>query len=307
MKVFYGVNQAKKLKNPVVSLGVFDGVHKGHINILKSTVIKARKIKGASVAVTFWPHPQKELSLYSLAHRLRLFEKLGIDACLVIKFSESFAKIPAESFIKEILIAKLKARYIYVGKNFRFGKFALGNRSTLSKLSFPLGYKLRVFNVIKTQNKKISSTYIRKLIACGNLRKAKNLLTRPVSILGSVMPGNFLGRKLGYPTANINPHHEVIPPSGIYAVKVVFREKILKGVCYIGTRPTLMNSKEKIQNPKTHIEVHIFNFNKNIYGEYLEIQFIKKIREDKKFKNLNLLSRQITKDSESARRLLSSH
>jgi riboflavin kinase/FMN adenylyltransferase len=302
MKVLYGINRVRNLRNPVLALGVFDGVHRGHINILKSAVLEARRIKGKSVVMTFYPHPQKEESLYSLQHRLLLFERLGIDCCIVVNFTDAFADMSAQEFIKEVLAEKIRARYIFVGNNFRFGKGAKGDLAVLKAASGEYHYKLRAFNVLRTHNKPVSSTYIRWLIRKGDLSHAQKLLTRPVSILGSVARGNYLGRKIGFPTANINPHHEVIPPSGIYAVKIIFGGKKYPGVCYIGKRPTINNPR--FQDQKVHIEAHIFNFNKNIYNKYLEIQFIKKIREDRKFLSLTKLAEQIQKDSLAARKIL---
>lgn len=301
MKVIYGVSQIKKFKKPVVALGVFDGVHRGHINILKGASHKARNIRGTSIVLTFWPHPQLQESLYSLEHRLRLIAEQGIDVCVVIKFNKKFARISATGFIKDILFKKFHAHYVYVGKNFRFGKGAKGDFKNLSKLSKIYNFKLKLFKVIKINNKPISSTYIRALIKKGDLRAAEELLSRPVSILGTVIKGSFLARKLGFPTANINPHHEVIPLSGIYAVRIIFNEKKFYGICYIGTNPTLKAQKS------IHVEVHIFNFKKNIYGKDLEIQFVKKIRDEKKFASCQSLVKQVRKDILRVKEIFSLH
>lgn len=291
MKIIRGIKQIRKFKKPVVALGVFDGVHRGHIQILKDAVKKARSINGTSVVLTFWPHPQMVESLYSLEHRLRLISQLGIDVCIVINFNKKFANISALNFVRHILVKKIGAYAVYVGENFRFGKNAQGDIKALKESALIYNFRLKDFKVIRSHNQPISSTSIRSLIKNGDLIKAQDLLSRPVAVLGTVTSGVRLGRKLGFPTANIDPHHEVIPPSGIYAVKIIFKGKLFLGACYIGTRPTL-----NAQNKKTHIEVFIFGLNKNIYGEYLEIQFIRKIREDKKFDSLVELAIQIEKD-----------
>ncbi|MCX5707350.1 MAG: riboflavin biosynthesis protein RibF [Candidatus Omnitrophica bacterium] len=300
MKIIHGINKIRKFRKPVVAMGVFDGVHRAHKGILKSAVAKARKIRGTSITLTFWPHPQKEGSLYSLEHRLRLIAGLGIDICIVINFSRHFAKIEAKDFIRSILVNKISAEYIYVGRNFRFGKNAKGDLTLLNNLGKIYGFKAKGFRIIKAGNKPISSTLIRSLIRGGKIKQAQRLLDRPVSILGTVIKGTALGRILGFPTANINPHHEVIPAPGIYAAKIIFGKNKFKAACYIGTRPTI-----GVKNKKTNIEAHIFNFNKNIYGKYLEIQFLKLIRPDKKFSSLALLTSQIKKDVASAKKLLS--
>lgn len=308
MKIIHGFKQIKKFKKPVVALGVFDGVHLGHRAILKAVAKKARAIYGTSMAVTFFPHPQGESSLYSLQHRLRLIGELGIDVCVVIKFSRPFAKILAEDFIKNILVKKIKAHYVYVGKNFRFGKGAKGDFWLLKKFSRTCGFKLKLFAVIKTNHRNISSTYIRRLIVSGNLGLAERLLAHPVSVFGTVIKGTSLARKMGFPTANINPHHEVLPPSGIYAVQVIFNKDKLNGICYIGRRPTfsIQSLAMRVKNLK-HIEVHIFNFYKDIYRKELEIQFLKKIREEKKFASLSPLVAQIKKDIKLTRKIFSRH
>jgi riboflavin kinase/FMN adenylyltransferase len=301
MKIIHGISQINKFKKPVVALGVFDGVHRGHRIILKAAVKKAREIKGRSLVLTFSPHPQKEESLYSLEHRLRLIAETGIDVCIVVNFSRKFAKISAEQFIKDILVKKIGAQYIYVGRNFRFGKNAGGDSQTLARFAKIYHFKLKLFNVLKINKLPISSTLIRALIKKGNLSTAQKLLSRPVSVLGTVIRGSSLAAKLGFPTANINPHHEVIPPSGVYAVKAIFNKNKYNGVCNIGTRPTFVKGGDR------QVEVYIFNFKKNIYGKYLEIQFMKKIREERKFVSARVLAKQIEKDIETVCRLFSCH
>ena len=301
MRVIHGLRQIKKFKKPVVALGVFDGVHRGHSKILRAAVKQAHRIKGTSLVVTFWPHPQKEESLYALEHRLKLLSDLGLDVCLVINFNPRFARISADNFVKNFLVQKIGTHYLYVGKNFRFGRQAEGNIYTLKKLAKKHSIHLKIFKVIKVKNKPISSTYIRTLVKKGELSRVRTLLNRPVSILGIVIKGSFFARKLGFPTANINPHHEVIPPSGVYAVRIFLAGKKFKGVCYIGTNPTL-----ELKRP-LHVEVHIFNFHQNIYGKNLELQFLQKIRKEKRFSSSNPLIEQINKDITFAKNLFSRH
>ncbi|MDD5130106.1 MAG: riboflavin biosynthesis protein RibF [Candidatus Omnitrophica bacterium] len=299
MKIIYGVKQIKKLRRPVVALGVFDGLHLGHRNILRATVKKAKRIKGTSLVLTFFPHPQEKESLYSLQHRLRLIAEMGVDVCIVVKFSRSFAKISAKDFISEILAGNIGASFIYVGKNFRFGSQAAGDYRLLVKEAKNYKIGVRIFDVVKSGTLTVSSTTIRKLIKNSKLKQAQKLLGRRVSVLGTVIRGSKLGRLLGFPTANINPHHEVVPPAGIYAVQVIFSKKRYDGVCYIGKRPTIYPADAAMR-----IEVHIFDFHKDIYGKVLEIQFIKLIRSDQKFTSLKDLSAQIKKDIISCRKIL---
>ena len=300
MKIIYGINNIKRLKNPVVAMGVFDGVHRGHQVILRAAARMARKIKGTSVVITFWPHPQEEESLCSLEHRLRLIAGLGIDACVVVNFNEHFARMRAEDFIRNILVKKLGARHVYIGKNFRFGKGAEAGLKQLEDLSVKHGFKARGFDIIKFRGRPVSSTLIRRLIKNGDLDGANKLFGRRVSVLGTVIKGISLAKRIGYPTANIDPHHEVVPPPGIYAALINLDKKTLKGVCYIGRKPTIEPKKKKI-----HIEVHIFNFKKNVYNKYLDVQFVKKIRSDMQFTSIACLAARIKKDILRAKKILS--
>lgn len=308
MKVIYGINKIKKFKKPVVALGVFDGIHRAHRCILRAAAQEARRIKGTSLVLTFWPHPQNEDTLYSLEHRLRLISEIGIDVCIVIKFNKSFARVSAEDFIKNILIDKLGANSIYIGSNFRFGRNAKGDYKMLKRFSQIYNYKLKLFGIIKINNQPISSTYIRRLITRGHLTNAQKLLARPVSVLGTVIRGIGWGRRLGFPTANIDPHNEVIPPAGVYAVRIFYYNNKFKGITYIGGKPTFLRKKIKSKGQKLkNIEVYIFNFKKNIYGENLEVQFINKIRDEKKFTNSLPLVTQIKKDITAAKMIFSPH
>ncbi|MBI5145221.1 MAG: riboflavin biosynthesis protein RibF [Candidatus Omnitrophica bacterium] len=306
MNIIYGLSKVKRYRRPVVVLGVFDGMHLGHRRILKEVVTLARRIKGTSIVLTFFPHPQKKESIYSLSHRLKLIAAVRIDVCIVIRFNKNFAQVSAEGFVKNILSNKLKAYYICVGKNFRFGKAAQGNYKTLQRLSRRYNFKVKVFAVIKLKRQPVSSSLIRRLILAGKLDSARRLLGEPVSILGTVIKGNFLARRLGFPTANIDPHHEVLAPPGVYAVKIIFNKRKFNGICYIGGRPTFKKSHQvtpsttlgagRSPSHQKHIEVHIFNFKKNIYGKDLQIQFVKKIRAEQKFSSPQALARQIKKD-----------
>jgi len=296
---------------------VFDGVHRGHVHILRSVARMAKRTNGTAMALTFDPHPQRENNIYSLEHRLRLIDKLGIEVCIVINFNQTFSRVLAEDFVSKILVKKIGAAYICVGDNFRFGRGAKGDFALINRLSRLYNYKLKIFKVIKINGQPVSSTYIRKLIIKGNLKDAQRLLTRPVSILGTVIKGSSLARKLGFPTANIDPHHEVIPPSGVYAVRIIFNQRKLKGICYIGTKPTLKaqgtrylpaGRQGKAQGEKEkHNEVYIFNFNQNIYDKYLEIQFVKRIRDEQKFASIQALAEQVKKDVFLVKRLFSHH
>lgn len=311
MKVIYGLGRLKKrFKSPVVALGVFDGFHLGHRRLIAQTVRRARALKSESLVITFWPHPQKILlhekvlqHLISLKHRLEFFKALSVDYCLIIKFTKTFSNISAQDFIKNILIPKTGTREIFVGKNFRFGKDAEGDVKLLKANSRKFDYRLKILPEVKIDNRIISSSLIRRLIQKGRLDQAAKFLGRPVAVLGTVIKGNTLGRKLGSPTANINAHHEIIPPAGIYIVKIILKNKTFFGLCYIGSKPTFKN-KFKTDKTSLHIEVHIFNFRKNIYGQDLQVEFIKKIRNEIRFPSRAQLIQRINEDISNARTFL---
>ncbi len=280
----------KKILYPTaITIGIFDGVHKGHQKILKKILKEAEKGHLKSAVITFDPHPVKVLSpgekiplLMSLQHRIRLIKKMGVDYCFVERFTKSFSKLSPEGFIKKILINKLNLKVLVTGEDFLFGSKEKGNKVLLKKLSGIYKFKFYGIPPLKMEGDYVSSTRIRKAIENGNLNLASKLLGRPAAVLGTVVKGKRLGRIIGFPTANINPHHESIPPSGVYSVDVALDEKLYRGILNINTRNI--------------IEAHIFNFHKNIYGRDIEVIFKQKIRNEKRFKSLEGLKNQIKLD-----------
>ncbi len=292
------------MKKTIAAIGIFDGVHLGHRAIIKSAVRRARTIKGKSVVITFHPHPLKVLQpdrpiplLMSTAHRLRLIGELGVDSCLLLKFNKRFSNFQPRDFVKKILVEELKVSEVYIGSDFIFGKNGVGNAILLKKFGRCYGFQVKIMPMIKIKGRVVSSTAIRNLIMKGKLNEALELLGRPVTVFGTVVKGARRGKLLGYPTANINPHHEAIPPSGVYAVWVRLKNRRYGGALYIGTRPTF-------EETEPVIEVYIFNFRKLIYGEDVEIIFVKKTRGDRKFRTQQKLVEQIKKDGLNVRRIL---
>ncbi len=308
MKVVRGLKGIEKAaKGSVVTIGVFDGLHIGHREIIEMVVRRAKKLNLKSVALTFDPHPLKVLhlsswipSLLSLNHRIKLIDQLGIDLLVVVNFTKTISNLSPEEFVKEILISKIGAKEIYVGENFYFGKGAKAGVKTLGSLARRFGFRMKIVKPITIGKDIVSSSLIRKLITNGDIAKASKFLDRPVSILGTVISGSRLARVLGYPTANINPHHEAIPPSGVYAVLVRLKNRLFKGVLNIGRRPTFYGPRDK----EPTIEVHIFDFDERIYDKEIEILFIKKLRDEAKFKDRDALVNQIRKDEALARAIL---
>lgn len=279
------------------TIGVFDGVHRGHQKILKKLIKEAARQNAKSLVITFHPHPREVLNpesktplLTSLEHRLRLIGDMGVEYFYVIKFTKSLSRVKANDFIKKILIHKLDIKTLVVGENFLFGYKGRGNFALLKKMS--KRYNLRLFGVkpMKMKTTYISSTRVRSAIEKGDLKQASLMLARPVIVFGTVIKGKKIGRRLGFPTANINPHHEAIPPSGVYAVNVRLHKRLYKGILNIGTRPTFGKDREPT------IELHILNFKKDIYGKDIEIIFKRKIRNERRFSSAEALQRQINKD-----------
>lgn len=300
MKLTRGIGNLKgKFKQPVLTLGVFDGVHLAHQRIIKEVVRRAKVLKGTSIVLTFAPHPLRLIKhaksaplITSLKHRIDLINRLGADVCLVLDFNKEFRKVRAEDFIKRVLVKAIGVKYLIVGDGFRFGKGRAGTLFLLRKLSKKYAFVVRSLRVVKMKDKIISSSRIRLLIQRGKINEANKLLGREFSIYGKVKRGSARGRILGYPTANIEPEQEIIPAYGVYAVYVKLNNKIFSGILNVGCRPTFHSRK----NPSPTIEVHIFDFHKEIYGKHLEVFFIQRIRPERKFTSQGALLAQIKKD-----------
>lgn len=307
MRVFYSKYRKPEISRPAaIAVGVFDGVHRGHRKIIESLIRHARVNKLCSMVVTFNPHPGKVIRgdtavsmLSSLEHRISLIKSLGVDACIVVDFNKRLMGMQSKYFFKSMLMRKFGMKELFVGEKFSFGREGLNSRQALKEMSDSLGFKLHIIKPVLHGDDIISSSIIRKLIEKGRLDKASRLLGRRVSILGRVVHGRKRGRILGFKTANIDPHHEAIPPSGVYAAYAVLDKKIYKAVLNIGRRPTF---SEKDPN----IEVHIFGIDKNLYNKNIEACFVKRLRPEKRFEDLHSLRAQIHKDTLNAKNLLTS-
>jgi riboflavin kinase/FMN adenylyltransferase len=299
-------NSKLHLKKTCVAIGIFDGVHRGHQYLIDQMLITAQRLGARPIVITFFPHPAHVLRpdiklgyLTSLEDRFRLLGDLGVVAFLVVPFNKSFAKIRPEKFIKDILVEKLGVKAIFVGEDFRFGKDRSGDVALFRKLGALYGYEMHAVPALKQGRTAISSTRIRQLMGACKLDGASKLLGRDVSVSGFVVKGSKRGKGLGFPTANIAYEADILPTQGVYVVRVLLGGKVYLGVANIGTRPSF----EK-QISKLHLEVHILDFSKNIYGKHVEVEFLKKIRNEKKFPSPQALISQIRKDEAFARRYL---
>ena len=296
MKIYYNLNISNHHKNSVIAIGNFDGVHKGHKKVLDQAKKKAKKNKIAIGIITFEPMPVmffnsklKNHRINSLNQKISQLKKLKIDFLVIIKFNQSFSLLSAERFIKDVIYSKIRSKYVFVSKNFKFGKNRKGNTQTLKKLQNIYNFKTIITNPLLNLKKTISSTLIRKKISLSKIKEANKLLDRNWCITGKVVKGEKRGRKIGFPTCNIKLNDYIVPQLGVYSVIAETNSFRKKGIANIGYRPTF-NGQNLL------LEVNIFGINKNLYNKEISINFMKFIRSEKKFKGLEQLKKQIKVD-----------
>jgi riboflavin kinase / FMN adenylyltransferase len=303
MKVLHSIEELRNIEGPThLAIGVFDGVHLGHQAVIQQAVEAARKSGGSSVVLTFHPHPVRVLRpndaprlLTATQHKQQLIERLGIDAFLIQEFSLAFARTKPEEFIHRLVQSSNQLKTICVGEGWSFGANRSGGVSLVRTLADSYHFQLQDIVPLAVDGQIVSSTRIREAVEQGDFPLAERLLGRPFTILGTVVEGNHLGRKLGYPTANLRAHNEQFPPNGVYAVTALHRGIEYGGVANIGIRPTIQE-----RGGERLLEVHLFVLNREIYGDDVEVRFLKYLRPEKKFDNLSDLQAQIMKDAESA-------
>jgi len=293
-----------KLKNPVLTIGNFDGVHRGHVALFDRVKELARNINGQSAVMTFTPHPIKVVKpgngpslITRTRQKLDLISQEGIDAVICLPFTSEFASISAEDFVTDLLVKKIGVKELVVGYDYTFGAGRKGNINLLRDMGAEQGFNVHMIDPIYLSGTLVSSTSIRNLVKEGNLKEAKRLLGRDYHITGTVASGTDRGGKvLGFPTANIVPEDELIPRKGVYAVSVELGEKTYQGVCNIGHNPTFGNNS-------LTIETHILDFSGNIVGEQINITFLQHMRNEKIFTSVQELADQIAKDIKQAKEL----
>jgi riboflavin kinase/FMN adenylyltransferase len=300
---FDSISALAGLPGPIfLAIGVFDGVHLGHREVILRAVEDAARAGGTAVTVTFNPHPLRVLRpeqaphlLTSTAHKLRLIRALGVEHLLILPFDSVLAATPPEEFIRQLASAARPLREICVGHAWSFGRGRAGNLQLLQTLGRDLGFSEVGVEAVCMDGEIISSTLIRQAIESGDFARAARFLGRPYAIRGTVVAGAQLGRKLGFPTANLSAHHEQFPPDGVYAIEAQWRQRQLAGVANIGIRPTIRAAAgERL------FEVHLFDFAEEIYGEDLEVTFRQFLRPERKFASLEELQAQIARDAGAA-------
>jgi riboflavin kinase/FMN adenylyltransferase len=296
MVIYKNLNIKKNHKNSVVAIGNFDGLHLGHQKVLNQARLRAKKENLKFGVITFEPIPNmffnesiKHHRINSVEQKIYYLNKLRLDFLIIINFNKSFSNISADAFISKILAKKLKSKYIFVSQNFRFGKKRIGNTNILKKYEKKYSYKTIITFPYQKNKKIISSSLIRKLIYEGKVSEVQKLLGRPWRIEGEVVKGEQRGRKIGFPTCNIKWDFYALPKLGVYSVQVESKNFKKKGIANIGYRPTF-------KGKTLLLEVNIFGIKENLYKKILKVSFIKFIRPEKKFKNINELKNQIKKD-----------
>jgi len=302
MKIYSNINLKNKHRNGVIAIGNFDGLHQGHLKVINEAKVKAKKLNLPFGVMTFEPIPvmffNKKLKnhrINSLEQKKNLLKKLKLDFLIVIKFNKYFSSLTAEDFIKKIIYKKIKCKYLYVSRNFKFGHKRRGNIKTLKKFEKLFDYKRVITKPYKKNNKIISSTIIRKKIRAGKIEEINKLLNRVWSVEGKVIKGQKRGRKIGFPTCNLKLDNYVIPRLGVYTVKVSNKNFNKNGIANIGYRPTF-------KGQSLLLETNIFGFRKNLYNKVINVSFEKFIRPEKKFKNLEYLKKQIKLDIKLAKK-----
>lgn len=292
MQVFRHINQ--KYSPSFLTIGNYDGIHLGHQAILKKLISESKSNNILSSVMTFEPHPREFFSpklapkrIISLREKLEYFDELKIDQVFIVNFNDEFSRKSYLDFI-EILKKNIQAKKIIIGNDFRFGKQREGN---IDKL-IDNRVDVCVMNKIEYKGERVSSTIIRDSLAAGDLKRAAMLLGRSYSISGKVVHGDKRGREIGFPTANIHMFHNRPPLKGVFAVKL----NNMYGVANLGVRPTIAGFS------KLNLEVHLFNFSKNIYGKHAHVTFLKKIRDEKKFENIDALKKQIQIDIDNVKK-----
>ncbi len=301
MKLFHGTENAEIQRPTVVTLGVFDGLHLGHQQIMKTVVERANTLNAVPTVITFDPHPRAVLHpensppmLQTLDQRLGSFEVLGIGQAIVIRFNRDFAATDADQFLREVIFQRLKAQEVYLGKGFAFGKNRAGNIDLLKKISVELGFVAEEVPEIQLRGHRISSSQIRKLLAEGKVNLARRMLGRPYGVEGLVIHGDKRGRTIGFPTANLKPKNRVIPKNGVYVTSTLIEGEWRRSITNIGIRPTFENGLEP------SVETFILDWDGDLYDDVIRVRFLHRVRDEKKFSGIDELKAQIKKDCDVA-------
>lgn len=308
MRVFRGLEHLPSFKHPVITIGTFDGVHSGHAKIIDRLRKKAADVGGESIIITFDPHPRMVISsddkgvelLTSLNEKIRDLEQMKVDNLVVVPFTSSFSEISAQTYIRDFIVSHFHPHTLIIGYDHHFGKNRTGNYELLESVKDEYHFQLEEIPAKEIEHSAVSSTKIRRALYEGDILKANELLGRSYSLEGIVIHGEQRGRLIGFPTANIEveDRHKLIPANGVYAVNVYLNKETRKGMMNIGVRPTVSDQLQR------SIEVHLFDFDQTIYNEKIRVEFVDRLREEKKFNGIDELVAQLKTDEIEARRKL---
>jgi riboflavin kinase/FMN adenylyltransferase len=309
MKTLHSLSLLKQERRPVVlAIGFFDGVHSGHRKVIAATRARAKALRGRAWVLTFDPHPLQVLKpagapplLTSTRHKLDLLSRLGIDGVVVMPFTRRLARVRPGGFVELLKRCVPPLVEILVGTNWRFGRSGRGTPALLARLCRRAGIQVRVIRPVRKLGGPVSSTRIRREIVRGNLRGTETLLGRPFSVLGTVIHGHGIGRRIGFPTANLDPCGEALTPYGVYAVQARLGNRLRNGVLSIGVRPTFRRGGEA----KPSFELHLPGVRRNLYGTDIEVVFRAKLRNERRFASVEGLNKQIARDIANAARKIS--
>ena len=304
MKILSSIFELSQLPGPLfLAIGVFDGVHRGHQAVISTSTRHAHSADGTPVVLTFDPHPARILRpeeaphlLTATQHKIALIRALGVGHLLVVKFDKNFAATSPENFVEQLVQNSKPLREICVGHEWSFGKNRAGNLDLLQKLGARFDFNVVGIPPVKVNGTVVSSTAIRQAVEAGEFAKAASMLGREYTILGTVSGGEKLGKKIGFPTANLSAHSEQFPPDGVYFAEAWLDGVLLHGVVNLGFRPTVSSDQ-----PERILEIHLLDFDQDIYGKNLEIRFVRYLRPEKKFESVDALVRQIEVDVRQAR------
>ena len=306
MKIYRSINEYNEDKRSVVTIGTFDGLHQGHQKIFSRLINSAKTKNLSSVILTFFPHPRIILNKYNdikmidtLDEKILHINKIGIDSLIIHPFDKNFSLLSANQFIKDYLVEKLKMKHIIIGYDHRFGKGREASVTDLKNYASDYDFTVEEIQAQEIEKIAISSTKVRNSINNGDLKTTEKYLGRYFNLTGKVIKGDGLGKRIMYPTANIfiKEKYKIIPKDGVYLIKTFIKNKFYNGMMNIGHRPTI-GANEK------SLEVHLFNFNKDIYGEQISVDIISKIRDEKKFSSIEALKDQLVKDENHCLKLI---
>jgi riboflavin kinase/FMN adenylyltransferase len=306
MQILRSIPELTRFPGPLfLAIGVFDGVHLGHQAVISTSARHAQGTNGTPVVLTFDPHPEKILRpekaphlLTATPHKIALIRALGVRHLLIITFDKQFAATEPEDFVQQLVQHSKPLREICVGHEWAFGKNRRGNLQLLTKLGTEFDFNVVGIPPVTVKGEIVSSTTIRRAVESGDLKKAAAMLGREYTILGTVVRGDDLGKKIGFPTANLSAHSEQFPPNGVYFAEATLDGKTCPGVVNLGYRPTVSSAKSD-----RVLEVHLLDFDSDIYGKDLEVRFVRYLRPEQKFENVDALVRQIERDVQQAREL----